>query len=78
MPEFQCLDDQGKMWDSREYVGKQTLVIYFYPSDFAFCCSMPPSLTRGIITTTLEAYGQNPRREAGGMLECARNKWAEV
>ena len=39
MPEFQCLDDQGKMWDSREYVGKQTLVIYFYPSDFAFCCS---------------------------------------
>ena len=39
MPEFQCLDDQGKMWDSREYVGKQMLVIYFYPSDFAFCCS---------------------------------------
>ena len=39
MPEFQCLDDQGKMWDSREYVGKQMLVIYFYPSDFAFCCT---------------------------------------
>ncbi len=39
IPEFQCLDDQGKMWDSREYVGKQMLVIYFYPSDFAFCCT---------------------------------------
>ena len=33
------MDDQGKMWDSREYVGKQVLVIYFYPSDFAFCCT---------------------------------------
>ena len=39
IPEFQCLDDQGKMWDSREYVGKQMLVIFFYPSDFAFCCT---------------------------------------
>ena len=29
IPEFQCLDDEGKMWDSREYVGKQMLVIYF-------------------------------------------------
>ncbi len=39
IPEFQCLDDQGKMWDSRDYVGKQMLVICFYPSDFAFCCT---------------------------------------
>ena len=39
IPEFQCLDDQGKMLDSREYVGKQMLVIFFYPSDFAFCCT---------------------------------------
>ncbi len=39
IPEFQCLDDQGKMWDSREYAGKHMLVIYFYPSDFAFCCT---------------------------------------
>ena len=39
IPEFQCLDDQGKMLDSRECVGKQTLVIFFYPSDFAFCCT---------------------------------------
>ncbi|MEQ1831079.1 MAG: peroxiredoxin [Pirellula sp.] len=39
IPEFQCLDDQGKMLDSRQYVGKQMLVIYFYPSDFAFCCT---------------------------------------
>lgn len=39
IPEFQCLDDQGKMLDSREYVGKHMLVIYFYPSDFAFCCT---------------------------------------
>ena len=40
IPEFQCLDDQGKMLDSREYVGKQMLVIFFYPSDFAFCCTL--------------------------------------
>ena len=39
VPEFQCLDDQGKMLDSRDYVGKQMLVIFFYPSDFSFCCT---------------------------------------
>lgn len=39
MPEFQCLDDQGKIWDSRDHIGQHPLVIYFYPSDFAFCCT---------------------------------------
>ena len=39
IPEFQCQDDKGKMWDSRDYAGKQMLVIFFYHSDFAFCCT---------------------------------------
>ena len=72
IPEFQCLDDQGKMWDSREYVGKQMLVIYFYPSNFAFCCTSQAQRYRdcqreladqgvkliGISGDTVEAHGK--------------------
>jgi peroxiredoxin Q/BCP len=39
VPEFTCQDDQGQLWDSRDHVGKRPVVIYFYPSDFAFCCT---------------------------------------
>lgn len=39
VPEFKCLDDQGQIWDSRDHVGKKVVVVYFYPSDFAFCCT---------------------------------------
>ena len=39
VPEFKCLDDQGQIWDSRDHVGKKMIVVYFYPSDFAFCCT---------------------------------------
>lgn len=39
VPEFQCRDDQGEPWTSRDHVGKQLLVVFFYPSDFSFCCT---------------------------------------
>lgn len=39
VPVFECLDDQGQIWDSRDHIGKRPVVIYFYPSDFAFCCT---------------------------------------
>ena len=39
VPDFKCLDDQGQIWDSREHVGKKLIVVYFYQSDFAFCCT---------------------------------------
>ncbi|MEO8497791.1 MAG: peroxiredoxin [Planctomycetota bacterium] len=39
VPEFTCLDDRGQLWNSRDHLGKGPLVIYFYPSDFAFCCT---------------------------------------
>lgn len=39
VPDFTCLNDQGKLWNSRDHVGKWPLVIYFYPSDFSFCCT---------------------------------------
>ena len=38
-PEFQCVDDMGKTWDSRDHVGKRIIVLYFYPSDFSHCCT---------------------------------------
>ena len=38
-PEFQCRDDRGELWDSRDHVGKKWVVMYFYQSDFAFCCT---------------------------------------
>ena len=36
-PEFECLNDQGQIWNSSDHIGKRTLVVYFYPSDFSFC-----------------------------------------
>src|SRR6188474_577796 len=39
VPEFQVLDDRGAVWNSQDHIGKQLLVIYFYPSDFSFCCT---------------------------------------
>lgn len=37
--EFKILDDQGRIWNSRDHIGKKLVVVYFYPSDFAFCCT---------------------------------------
>ena len=48
VPDFQILDDQGRMWKSSEYVGKHILVIYFYPSDFSFCCTSKAKRYRDI------------------------------
>ncbi|MCZ8229300.1 peroxiredoxin [Flavobacterium sp.] len=33
MPHFTALDAHGNTFDSRDYVGKKPLVIYFYPKD---------------------------------------------
>ncbi|HVW02840.1 MAG TPA: peroxiredoxin [Planctomycetaceae bacterium] len=38
-PEFCALDDTGRIWESRHHVGPEFLVVYFYPSDFSFCCT---------------------------------------
>ena len=36
-PAFTCLDSDGKTWNSQDLIGKQRLVVYFYPSNFDFC-----------------------------------------
>jgi thioredoxin-dependent peroxiredoxin len=36
-PAFTCLDSDGKTWNSQDLLGKQRLVVYFYPSSFDFC-----------------------------------------
>jgi len=36
-PAFTCLDSDGKTWNSQDLIGKQRLVVYFYPSGFDFC-----------------------------------------
>ena len=38
-PEIQSVDDRGRVWSSRNHLGKNLLVVYFYPSDFSFCCT---------------------------------------
>ena len=45
-PEFCCIDDKGNAWESRDHVGKKNVVLYFYPSDFAFCCTRQAKLYR--------------------------------
>lgn len=39
VPEFSALDDQGKMWKSKDHIGKKILVIYFYPADMTGGCT---------------------------------------
>lgn len=36
-PTFTCLDSEGKYWSSQDLIGKQRLVVFFYPHDFSFC-----------------------------------------
>jgi hypothetical protein len=38
-PGFEGQNDQGKTWTSSEFVGKDFLVIYFYPADFTTGCT---------------------------------------
>jgi peroxiredoxin Q/BCP len=32
-PVFQAKDDQGKVWKSKDHVGKKILVVFFYSAD---------------------------------------------
>ena len=38
-PVFESVDDQGKPWKSTDYVGKKTVVVYFYPADLTGGCT---------------------------------------
>lgn len=38
-PSFEALDDQGNVWRSADHVGKQILVVYFYPADMTGGCT---------------------------------------
>src|SRR5438045_4196553 len=38
VPDFQSLDDQGQSW-SWHNTSDRLAVIFFYPSDFSFCCT---------------------------------------
>lgn len=39
VPTFSLLDQDGKTFNSKDYVGKKTLVIYFYPKDESMVCT---------------------------------------
>jgi thioredoxin-dependent peroxiredoxin len=39
MPEFSLIDQNGKVFNSKDYVGKSVLVIYFYPKDESMVCT---------------------------------------
>jgi peroxiredoxin Q/BCP len=38
-PKFQATDDEGKTWKSSDHVGKQIIVVYFYPADMTGGCT---------------------------------------
>lgn len=38
-PVFESVDDTGKPWKSTDYVGKKTVVVYFYPADCTGGCT---------------------------------------
>lgn len=39
VPAFTATDDQGKEWKSEDHVGKDILVLYFYPADMTGGCT---------------------------------------
>ena len=39
MPAFSLLDQDGKMFNSADHVGKNILVVYFYPKDESMVCT---------------------------------------
>jgi len=38
-PELTALDDQGKIWKSSDHVGKNLVVLFFYPADLTSGCT---------------------------------------
>jgi thioredoxin-dependent peroxiredoxin len=38
-PSFEATDDQGKTWKSSDHVGKNVIVLYFYPADMTGGCT---------------------------------------
>ncbi len=38
-PKFEALDDAGKEWKSEDHVGKNIVVVYFYPADMTGGCT---------------------------------------
>ena len=38
-PDFSALDDQGKKWNSKDFLGKKHIVIYFYPAAMTGGCT---------------------------------------
>lgn len=45
-PAFQAVADDGKVWRSREHVGKSFLVVYFYPAAMTGGCTTQACLFR--------------------------------
>lgn len=39
LPDFKAKDTNGILFDSKDYIGKQPLVIYFYPKDDTKVCT---------------------------------------
>jgi peroxiredoxin Q/BCP len=39
VPEFEVQDDEGNVWKSKDHIGERVLIVFFYPSDFSFCCT---------------------------------------
>jgi thioredoxin-dependent peroxiredoxin len=39
VPEFEAQSDDGEVWKLREKLGRRMMVLFFYQSDFSFCCT---------------------------------------
>lgn len=39
VPDFQAVDDEGKVWKSSDHVGRNIVVVYFYPADMTRDCT---------------------------------------
>jgi thioredoxin-dependent peroxiredoxin len=39
VPEFTAIDDQGNAWKSTDHIGRELVVVYFYPADMTRGCT---------------------------------------
>src|SRR4051794_33335922 len=38
-PKFESVDDEGNTWKSEDHIGKNKIVVYFYPADLTGGCT---------------------------------------
>ena len=77
MPDFEVMDQDGKMVSSKELLGKKT-IIYFYPKDNTSGCTLEAKSMRdgkaALAEAGYEIYGISPDSQRSHQNFCAKHE----